>query len=138
MRLEEIVLSFSLRNRDPFTSLLFQKFENNLETVLNIDFDGLKALLDSCDEKSDKKYSVELDLKNAFREGGAPQLRWKMKGIIMNLHYIALCGKLERNATYEEWVTSMEAYKVGITRKDMPSYFLDGLDQFELGKNRAR
>ena len=120
--------------QNPFLNSLFDDFQFKIKTVLKIDFDRLKEILDCSKTDEQNAYSVEQDLTNAFQQGGAPQLRWKMKGIIMNLHYIALCNELKRNATYDEWVNSMEAYKVGITRKDMPSYFLDGLDQFELGK----
>ena len=120
--------------KNPFLKSLFDDFHFKIKTVLKIDFDRLKEILDCPKTDEQNAYSVEQDLENAFEQGGAPQLRWKMKGIIMNLHYIALCNELKRNATYDEWVNSMEAYDVGITRDDMPSYILDGLHEFELGK----
>ena len=120
--------------QNPFLNSLFDDFQFKIKTVLKIDFDRLKEILDYSKTDEHDAYSVEQDLENAFQQGGAPQLRWKMKGIIMNLHYIALCNELKRNATYDEWVNSMEAYDVGITRDDMPSYILDGLHEFELGK----
>lgn len=127
------LLSFFQKHRCKYLPSYYQQ-DFKIKTILKIDFDRLKEILDCSKTDEQNAYSVEPDLKNAFREGGVPQLRWRMNGIIMNLHYIVLSDELGRNATYDEWVNSMESYKVGIARKDMPSYFLDGLDQFELGK----
>ena len=54
-----------------------------------------------------------------FEEGGAVQLRHHMNSVIINLEYILLSRELERAATYDEWVESVESLDIGLGRDDM-------------------
>ena len=55
-------------------------------------------------------------------------MRWQIENFIINLHYIYLGRELGRNPTFEEWVSSMESYNVGIGRHNMEPSYLDGID----------
>ena len=51
-----------------------------------------------------------------------------MKNIVINLSYIFLSQELGRNATFEEWVSTVESFDVGIGRMDMDPSHLDGVE----------
>ena len=117
-----------LNRDDPFSVSLFQEFEANLDTVFGFSYADLKTTLDRAGTPERKGYSVDEELKVAFEEGGTPQLRWMMKNIVINLSYIFLSQELGRNATFEEWVSTVESFDVGIGRMDMDPSHLDGVE----------
>ena len=117
-----------LNSEDFFTVSLFQEFEANLDTVFGFSYSDLKTTLDRKGTPERKGYSVDEELKVAFEEGGTPQLRWMMKNIVINLSYIFLSEELGRNATFEEWVSTVESFDVGIGRMDMDPSHLDGVE----------
>ena len=117
-----------LNSEDFFTVSLFQEFEANLDTVFGFSYSDLKTTLDRAGTPERKGYSVDEELKVAFEEGGTPQLRWMMKNIVINLSYIFLSQELGRNATFEEWVSTVESFDVGIGRMDMDPSHLDGVE----------
>ena len=117
-----------LNSENLFTASLFQEFEANLDTVFGFSYADLKTTLDRADTPERKGYSVDEELKVAFEEGGTPQLRWMMKNIVINLSYIFLSQELGRNATFEEWVSTVESFDVGIGRMDMDPSHLDGVE----------
>ena len=116
-------------SEDFFTASLFQEFEANLDTVFGFSYSDLKTTLDRADTPERKGYSVDQELRDAFEEGGTPQLRWMMKNIVINLSYIFLSEELGRRATFEEWVSTVESFDVGIGRMDMDPSHLDGLEE---------
>ena len=118
-----------LNSEDCFTASLFQEFEANLDTVFGFSYSDLKTTLDRADTPERKGYSVDEELKAAFDEGGTPQLRWMMKNFVINLSYIFLSQELGRHATFEEWVSTVESFDVGIGRMDMDPSHLDGLEE---------
>ena len=120
-------------SEDFFTASLFQEFEANLDNVFGFSYSDLKTTLDRADTPELKGYSVDQELRDAFEEGGTPQLRWMMKNIVINLSYIFLSEELGRNATFEEWVSTVESFDVGIGRMDMDPSHLDGLEEFTMG-----
>ena len=122
-----------LNSEDFFTASLFQEFEANLDTVFGFSYSDLKTTLDRADTPERKGYSVDEELKAAFKEGGTPQLRWMMKNIVINLSYIFLSQELGRHATFEEWISTVESFDVGIGRMDMDPSHLDGLEEFRMG-----
>ena len=117
-----------LNSEDRFTALVFEEFEANLDTVFGFNYADLKTTLDRPDTPEQEGYSVDEELKVAFEEGGAPKLRWMMKNIILNLSYIFLSNELGRNAMFEEWVSTVESFDVGIGRMDMDPSHLDGVE----------
>lgn len=117
-----------LNTEDFFTASLFQEFEASLDTVFGFSYSDLKTTLDRADTPERKGFSVDEELKVAFEEGGTPQLRWMMKNIVINLSYIFLSQELGRNATFEEWVSTVESFDVGIGRMDMDPSHLDGVE----------
>ena len=117
-----------LNSENLFTASLFQEFEANLDTVFGFSYADLKTTLDRAGTPERKGYSVDEELKVAFEEGGTPQLRWMMKNIVINLSYIFLSEELGRNATFEEWVSTVESFDVGIGRMDMDPSHLDGVE----------
>ena len=117
-----------LNRDDPFSVSLFQEFEANLDTVFGFSYSDLKTTLDRTDTPERKGYSVDEELKVAFEEGGTPKLRWMMKNFVINLSYIFLSQELGRNATFEEWVSTVESFDVGIGRMDMDPSHLDGVE----------
>ena len=122
-----------LNRDDPFSVSLFQEFEANLDTVFGFSYSDLKTTLDRAGTPERKGYSVDEELKVAFEEGGTPQLRWMMKNIVINLSYIFLSQELGRHATFEEWVSTVESFDVGIGRMDMDPSHLYGLEEFRMG-----
>ena len=117
-----------LNSENLFTASLFQEFEANLDTVFGFSYSDLKTTLDRAGTPERKGYSVDEELKVAFERGGTPQLRWMMKNIVINLSYIFLSQELGRNATFEEWVSTVESFDVGIGRMDMDPSHLDGVE----------
>ena len=118
---------------DPFSSALFEEFDANLWSIFDFGYEGLKITLDRPHEDDRRGYSIDQELKEAFDEGGTPRLRWQMKSVIMNLHYIFLSKDLGYNASFEEWVNSIESYEIGISRQDMDPSYLDGTEHINLG-----
>ena len=117
-----------LKSDDQFTVSLFREFEKKLNVVFGFSYADLKTTLDRTDTPERKGYSVDEELKVAFEEGGTPKLRWMMKNIVINLSYIFLSQELGRNATFEEWVSTVESFEVGIGRMDMDPSHLDGVE----------
>ena len=122
-----------LNSEDFFTASLFQEFEANLDTVFGFSSSDLKTTLDRAVTPERKGQSVDEELRAAFEEGGTPQLRWRMKNIVINLNYIFLSEELGRHATFEEWVPTVESFDVGIGRMDMDPSHPDGLEEFTMG-----
>ena len=110
-----------------FINNLYKEFERNSWTVLGFGIEGIEKTLNRPGSIDEQGYNIEETLKEALKEGGAPQLRWQMKNVIMNLHYIFLSRAAGRNVTFQEWVDSIETFHVGIDREDMDPSYLEGI-----------
>lgn len=128
--MKDIIAALEIKDR--FSASLLNQFEENLYIIFGFGYEGLKTTLDRPHEDDRRGYSIDQELKEAFDEGGAPQLRWQMKSVIMNLHYIFLSKELGYNASFEEWVNSIESYEIGISRQDMAPSYLDGTEHINL------
>ena len=47
-------------------------------------------------------HDLDLELKEAYEAGGAPQLRWQMNNIIVCLEYVYMMDRMDREPTYDE------------------------------------
>lgn len=124
-----------LNSKNQFIRALFREFETNLDTVFGFSYSDLKTTLDRPDTPEREGYSVDQELNVAFEEGGAPKLRWMMKNIVLNLSYIFLSDELGRSATFEEWVSTVESFDIGIVRADMDPLHLNGVKEILMGKD---
>ena len=106
-----------------FMARIYEEFEEKLWRAFEIDFKKLKSVLDRPVDDDHGPYSVEEQLRTSFEEGGAVQLRHHMNSVIINLEYILLSRELERAATYDEWVESVESLDIGLGRDNVdPTY----------------
>ena len=112
-----------------FVARIYEEFEDKLWHAFQIDFNKLKTVLDRPEDDDHGTYSVEEKLRASFEEGGAVQLRHHMNSVIINLEYILLSRELERAATYNEWVESVESLDIGLGRDDMDPAYLNGVQQ---------
>ena len=115
------------QHRNKFIEKIYADFEANILEAFGTNLTELKSILDRPNNHKHGCYSLETELAEAFNEGGAPQLRWRMNSIILNLEYIFLSRELGRNATFDEWATSVESLKIGLGRQDMDPSCLDGV-----------
>lgn len=124
-----------LNLEDRFTASVFEEFEAKLDTVFGFNYADLKITLDRPHTPEQEGYSVDEELRVAFEEGGSPKLRWMMKNIILNLSYIFLSDELGRSASFEEWVSTVESFDIGIGRADMDPLHLNGVKEILMGKD---
>lgn len=104
---------------DKFTNNLYHEFEQKLFRVFGFGIEDLKKVLDRPDTDERRGHCLETNFKEAFDEGGAPQLRWEMNNTIVCLEYIYMSQRLEREATYDEWVQHILSLNIGMTKDDL-------------------
>ena len=104
---------------DKFIDRLYQDFEQKLFKVFGFGFEDLKKVLDRADSNERSGHCLETDFKEAFVNGGAPQLRWEMNNAIVCLEYVYMSERLGRDATYDEWVEHILSLNIGMTRDDL-------------------
>ena len=76
-------------------------------------------LFSTVKQKRGWRHNLADNLAKAYEEGGPAQLRWEMNNTIACLQYIILSNRLERYASYEEWVEDIEKLDFGFCRKDL-------------------
>ena len=79
-------------------------------------------MLDRDDTKEQRGQCLEANFNEAFESGGAPQLRWEMNNTIVCLEYVYTSERLDRDATYDEWVEHILSLNIGMTREELIPY----------------
>ena len=102
-----------------FINNLYHEFEQKLFKVFGFGIEDLKNVLDRPDTPEQRGHDLDAELKAAFDEGGAPQLRWQMNNVIACLEFVYMIERLDREPTYDEWADRVEELDIGMTRDDL-------------------
>ena len=105
--------------KNKFINNLYHEFEQKLLRVFGFGIDSLKEVLDSPPTDTHPGHCLDTILKNAFDEGGAPQLRWQMNNVIACLEFVYMIERLDREPTYDEWADRVKELDIGMTRDDL-------------------
>ena len=116
---------------NPFANRMFVEFEQKLYRIFGFGYCDLAIVLDRETEKGVRGHNLADNLAKAYEEGGPAQLRWEMNNTIACLQYIILSNRLERYASYEEWVEDIEKLNFGFCRKDLNPF---DVQMFETNK----
>ena len=98
---------------------IYHEFEQKLFKVFGFGIEDLKKVLDRADTDEQRGHFLETNFKEAFENGGAPQLRWEMNKTIVCLEYVYMSQRLGRDATYEERVEHILGFNIGVTKDDL-------------------
>ena len=79
-----------------FIDNLYHEFEQKLFKVFGFGIEDLKKVLDRPDTPEQRGHDLDAELKAAFDEGGAPQLRWQMNNVIACLEFVYMIDRLDR------------------------------------------
>ena len=102
-----------------FIDKIYYEFEQKLYKVFGFGIDELKKVLDRPETPERPGHDLELELKEAYETGGAPQLRWQMNNIIVCLEYVFMMDRMDREPTYDEWVDHIMSLNIGMTKDDL-------------------
>lgn len=102
-----------------FIENLYHDFEQKLFKVFGFGIEDLKKVLDRAEIAEQRGHCLETNFNEAFKNGGAPQLRWEMNNTIVCLEYVFMSKRLGREATYEEWVEHVIGLDIGMTKDDL-------------------
>lgn len=106
-------------NENHFIDKIYYEFEQKLYKVFGFGIEDLKKVLDRPDTPEKAGHDLDLELKEAYEAGGAPQLRWQMNNIIVCLEYVYMMDRMDREPTYDEWVDHILSLNIGMTRDDL-------------------
>ena len=114
---------------NPFANRMFVEFEQKLYRIFGFGYCDLAIVLDRETEKGVSGITSQTTLLKHTRKVGL-QLRWEMNNNTC-LQYIILSNRLERYASYEEWVEDIEKLDFGFCRKDLNPF---DVQMFETNK----
>ena len=102
-----------------FLDTIYKEFEQKLYKVFGFGIEDLKKVINKPDTPERKGSDLDRDLEEAFKAGGAPQLRWQMNNVIVCLEYVFMFRKMGRLPSYDEWADHILTLDIGMTREEL-------------------